>query len=94
MKINEKFIMFCVETFDTNMQPVILIEEMSELQKEICKAIRSNNCVVNRRNLIEEITHVLISINVICKIYGIQQYDINKEVEKKQEKYKFFGSED
>ena len=50
------------------MQATVAIEEMSEVQKEICKMLRGNG---NRENLAEEIADAKIMIEQISQIYNI-----------------------
>ena len=74
-----------LEVYDTDIQPIICIEELSELQKEICKMIRYQG-EYDKNHLTEEIAHCLISINVVKQYYGIKDEDIEKEISRKFEK--------
>lgn len=73
-----------VDNFDKDKQDLILIEEMSELTKELLKRRRGydNNCEIT-----EEMTHVLTSLYVVKKILGITDADIEIEAAKKLDKY-------
>jgi hypothetical protein len=55
-------------TFGTNCQLVVALEEMSELQKEICKALRGE---INRAHLAEEIADATIMLEQLRQIFGI-----------------------
>lgn len=91
MDIPEVFIKNCVREFPNN-QEDILIEECSELIKALCKAKRNTDTTENIINqVIEEMTHVLISINVVAHQWGIKQSDINLELRKKIQKYPNLG---
>ena len=73
-----------VDNFDKKSQDLILIEEMSELTKELLKRRRGydNNCEVA-----EEMTHVLTSLYVVKEILGITDANIEMEATKKLDKY-------
>lgn len=71
-------------------QLVILMEELSELIKECSKIIRSRHNLLSN-GLIEEFSHVQISMAVIQSRYDIKNEDlydnvINKTVSLKEEK--------
>ena len=55
-------------------QTIIAIEELSELQKELCKALRDK---LNINNLIEEIADVEIMLFQIKKIFNIKKEQID-----------------
>ena len=77
---------FIVDTYDKNAQDLILIEEMSELTTELLKKRRiliGNN---NREQIIEEMAHVYISLDVVRNILGISDDEINHQVELKENK--------
>lgn len=65
-------------------QEVLLFEEMSELQKELCKYLRNKGSF---NHLVEELAHVLICIRQICKIYNISMIDLQNEIDKKTNEY-------
>ena len=56
-------------------QAVVAIEEMSELQKEICKALR-NDELMNREALIEEIADVKIMLWQLQQMFQIADSEI------------------
>lgn len=74
-----------LEVYDPDIQPIICIEELSELQKEICKMIRYKG-EYDKSHLAEEIAHCLISINVVKQYYDIKDEEIKKEILKKFKK--------
>lgn len=72
----------------------VLQEECAELIKAISKYKRSiicpgvGNCVKDPIDaIVEEITHVAISSNIVAKILGITEKDIQRELDKKAEKF-------
>ena len=83
--ISNDFINKCIEHFGTKGQLDILQEECAELIKA-CSKVKRENAL---ENLIEELTHVAISSAVVSNIYGITKEDIQKEVDKKANKYSF-----
>lgn len=70
-------------------QTIIAIEELSELQKELCKALRDK---LNINNLIEEIADVEIMLFQIKKIFNIKKEQIDcikiKKIERTKNKLK------
>lgn len=79
-----KLVSKSVENFDKSTQDLILIEEMTELTKELLK--RRRGCQ-NDECIKEELSHVLISLNVVKTVLGITDEDIENEAKKKLEKY-------
>lgn len=59
-----------ITTFGANMQLVVALEEMSEVQKEICKILRGNGSVLH---LAEEIADATIMLEQIRQIFGINE---------------------
>ena len=55
-------------TFGANCQLVVALEEMSELQKEICKALRGN---LNPMHLAEEVADATIMLEQVQQIFLI-----------------------
>ena len=53
----------------TETQATVAIEEMSEVQKEICKVLRGKG---NRENLAEEIADAKIMLEQISQIFNIK----------------------
>lgn len=75
-----------IHEFGKDGQIDILQEECAELIQACSKVKRGKN---NLDNLKEEITHVAISSAVVAKIYGISEFEIVEEVNKKCDKYGF-----
>lgn len=73
-----------VNHFNKSIQDLILIEEMSELTKELLKRRRGHK---NDECIKEELSHVLISLHIVKTILGITDEDIENEAKKKLEKY-------
>lgn len=63
-----------------DLQMVVAVEELSELQKEICKAMRDK---FNREHLAEEIADVKIMIDQIMLHYAIQESEIQQVIDEK-----------
>jgi len=81
----EKFLTYIIDKYGIQQQDIVCIEELSELQKELTKSLRGKE---NRQNIIEEIAHCYISIDMIKKTHNISMNEINKEIEKKINEYK------
>ena len=75
--------------FETSLrQMIILMEECAELQQILSKSIRhttylDTRCGSDRANLIEEITHVMLSIRMVCDEFDITPEEIQQEIYKK-----------
>lgn len=61
----------------------IIIEELSELQKEITKDIRKK---LNKEHLLEEIADVVIVLHMAKEIYNISESELDKAINKKMER--------
>lgn len=61
-------------TFGANCQLVVALEEMSELQKEICKALRGN---LHRAHLAEEVADATIMLEQVRMFFGINEQVCN-----------------
>ena len=83
--IPEKFVDKCIENFEETDQRQILEEECAELIQAISKNIRGKPNSIDQ--IKEEMTHVLMSINVVARKLGISQSDILNEISKKCNKY-------
>ena len=68
-------------------QVVVAIEELSELQKELCKYLRGKGDI---RNIIEEIADVNIMIKQMIMLFEIEQsaidFIINQKLERTKER--------
>ena len=69
----EKIFEDAIKLFGSTSQKIMVIEEMSELTKELCKELRDRG---NIDNIAEEIADVEITLAQIKRIY-----DINKQVD-------------
>lgn len=58
------------ETFGNNMQIVVALEELSEVQKELCKALRGK---INIFNLAEEVADATIMLEQIRQMFNINE---------------------
>lgn len=61
-------------------QMIVAVEELSELQKEICKASRGKN---NKEGIIEEMADVYIMLEQMKLYYGIDDKTILNKIEEK-----------
>lgn len=66
---NKKIYLKAIEEFGANKQIVVAIEELSELQKELCKFLRYETTT----NLSEEIADVGIMLEQLKIIFGIEE---------------------
>lgn len=57
-------------TFGTGMQLIVALEEMSELQKEITKALRGD---LNPRHLAEEVADATIMLEQVRQMFNINE---------------------
>ena len=73
-----------LDKFGPQHQACILIEEMSELTKVLCKIQRGK---FNKGKLNEEFTHVQVSCEVIRRLMAIKNADISEQVRLKLEEY-------
>lgn len=69
MKTNEIY-RRALDRYGIGAQCVVAIEELSELQKEICKQIRGGG---NLDSLAEEVADAKIMIEQIVKMFGIKE---------------------
>ena len=65
-------------------QLVVAIEELSELQKEICKYIRDGQ--IEKKHIVEEIADVLIMIDQLIVYFDISNSDVENEKKFKLER--------
>lgn len=59
-----------IETYGATAQIAMVFEEMSELQKELCKSLRGRE---NRAEIAEEIADVEIMLGQMKLYYGIEE---------------------
>lgn len=81
IKIEKGIIADSIQHYGKNNQSTVCMEECAELIQSISKAKRGK---INRDNMIEEITDVLICIEMLKQMYMISDEKINKWIEKKQ----------
>lgn len=68
-----------LDTFGAYAQTVVAIEELSELQKELCKAIRPGiGDPENRDHIAEEIADVYIMLEQMEMLYDLDTVDLWK----------------
>ena len=69
-----------IKRYGTRMQTVVAIEEMAELQKELCKALRGED---RKKEITEEIADVDIMIEQLQRMYGITPREVDDVVTQK-----------
>ena len=72
-----------VETYGAESQQWMIIEEMSELAKEICKYQRGAD---NHDCIVEEMADVIIMFSQAAFIYGIDERELGYMIYKKTER--------
>lgn len=73
ININNKLLKKAVDKWGKDAQVIMIIEEMSELTKEICKNERGRD---NHDQIVEELTDVLIMLEQGKYIYNIDDNEI------------------
>lgn len=66
-------------------QVIVAIEELSELQKELCKHLRDKT---NIENITEELADVYIMLYQMQYLFKISNYDLNVKIQEKIERTK------
>ncbi len=66
-------------------QLIVAIEELSELQKELCKTLRGN---ISKENIIEELADVYIMLDQIKIYFSITSNEVKEIIDKKIERTK------
>lgn len=74
-----------LQAFDWHSQIVMAIEEMSELTKELTKALRGYS---RRGNVIEEIADVEIMLAQLKVVFSVANDELDKEKKRKLERLK------
>lgn len=64
-----------IETYGKENQSMMVLEEMAELQKEVCKSLRGNN---NHDEIVEEIADVLIMIEQLKIMHDVKYRELNE----------------
>ena len=80
MQFNEKVMKDAIKKYGKTSQLMMLFEETSELQKEVCKAERGFN---NQENIAEEMADVYIMLEQIKMIYKISNNDVRYWIDEK-----------
>lgn len=70
-----RILMAAIKTYGNDVQKKMALEEMSELQKEICKNWRGKD---NYDEIAEEIADVEIMLDQLKMIYGISERQVLK----------------
>lgn len=81
-----------LSTFDFSDQYDILQEECAELIQAVSKHKRARSTVSTmqaRQQIVEEMSHVLISISVVARLCSIEPCELIEEINKKANKYGF-----
>jgi NTP pyrophosphatase (non-canonical NTP hydrolase) len=81
---SKEFYKKVVDTYGSQ-QVIVAIEELSELQKELCKALRYN---YNYDNIVEEIADVEIMLEQMKIYFNILNKDLERMKEHKIERTK------
>lgn len=76
----EEILSLALFYYGKTMQETMIIEEMAELTKEICKNQRGRN---NIEKITEEIADVFIMLQQALMIYNIEQKSVDEIVDKK-----------
>lgn len=84
MMNSKEFYKKVVDTY-REQQVIVAIEELSELQKELCKALRYNS---NYDNIVEEIADVEIMLEQMKLYFNILNKDLERMKEHKIERTK------
>lgn len=80
----DKLVRKSVENFDKDSQDLILLEEMLELGIELLHKRRDRG---TRDKVIEELSHVMVSSQVLKQVFGVTDEEIQAQATKKLEKY-------
>lgn len=72
-----------LDTFGKDKQMIVAIEELSELQKELCKSLRGLN---KRTQILEELADVMFMLPQVCAAYDITEDEIIKVQQAKAER--------
>lgn len=82
--VNELILNELVEKYG-NKQVIVAIEELSELQKELCKHLRDKT---NIENITEELADVYIMLYQMQYLFEISNYELNVKIMEKIERTK------
>lgn len=76
----QTFIDIVISKYGTNHQVTVAIEELSELQKELCKFIRKSG---NLSNIAEEIADVQLMLWQMQTVFDVRQEEVERRVKYK-----------
>lgn len=76
----QNFIDIVISKYGTEHQVTVAIEELSELQKELCKFIRKNG---NLFNIAEEIADVQLMLWQMQTVFDVRQEEVERRVKYK-----------
>ena len=71
-----------IEKWGNDLQEIIMIEEMSELTKQICKCLRGNSSIENLDKITEEMADVEIMLEQMKIVYKNEDH-VREEKKKK-----------
>jgi DNA-directed RNA polymerase subunit RPC12/RpoP len=74
-----------VATFGAKSQLLMAVEEMSELQKEICKHFR-NSTEISNAELVDEVADVIVTVYQAARLCGIEA--VNRRIDFKIDRLK------
>lgn len=78
-----KYIDTLLKAKSDTVSKVIVMEECSELIKEVSKSVRN---VDNKKELTEEMVDVIISIQMLMRMCGISQDELDREYNRKMKR--------
>ena len=76
----QNFIDIVISKYGTEHQVTVAIEELSELQKELCKFIRKSG---NLSNIAEEIADVQLMLWQMQTVFDVRQEEVERRVKYK-----------
>lgn len=86
MTKNIDIIKSAIEKYGETSQIIKTIEELSELQKELCKFI--NTTEYNRTQIVDEMSDVMIMIKQTRLIFNISKEELEKQIQYKLDRLK------
>lgn len=79
----KKIIRSSIQAYGEALQSIVCMEECAELTQAVSKQLRGRG---NRENLVEEMADVLICIELLKQIYGVNESEVKDFIEKKIER--------
>ena len=83
---NQDILQFLADKNKTE-QDVFVLEEMSELQKELMKHRRGKD---NRNNIIDECADVALTLDILLRVYGASEDEVNNLINYKLSRLRDF----